>query len=91
MRLFLQSITISPLLSREAPCPGVVGPAVHALLHVALVGVAFVGKLLLRTRELRRVHPRIVPGHPRAHRITPGVHWVVVIGHGIPQPLWIHG
>ena len=74
-------------LATEAPSPRVVGSAVHALLHVALVGVALVGELLLVPGELRGVHALVVPWHPRAHRVTPLVHGVVVVGHGIPQHL----
>lgn len=52
------------VLVSEASSTGVAGPPVHALLHVALVGVAFVRKLLLRTRKLRRVYPWIITRHP---------------------------
>lgn len=74
------------LLATKAPSSRVVGSSVHALLHVALVGVAFVGELLLRTGELRGVHPGIVPRHTRSHWVAPRVH-VVVVHHGVPQHL----
>lgn len=77
------------LLVSEASSSRVAGSPVHALLHVALAGVAFVGELLLRTRKLRRVHSWIIPRHPRAHRVTPGVHGIVVASHGVPQHLLI--
>lgn len=75
------------LLASEAASSGVVGSSVHALLHVGLVGVALVGELLLRTRELRRVHSWIVSRHTRAHRVAPRVHGIVVVGHWVPQNL----
>lgn len=75
------------LLATKASSPRVVGSSIHALLHVALVGVTFAGELLLRTRELRRVHPWIVTRHARAHRVAPRVHGIVAVGHWIPQHL----
>lgn len=77
------------LVSKASSSSRVAGPPVHALLHVSLVGVAFVGELLLRARKLRRVHSWIIPRHPRAHRVPPGVHGVVVTSHGVPQHLWM--
>jgi len=71
-------------LAPEAPSPpGVVGSPVHALLHVALVGVPLVGELLLGAGELGRVHALVVPGHARAHGVPSGVHGVVVVHHGV--------
>lgn len=75
------------LLASEAAPSGVVGPSIHALLHVVLVGVALVGKLLLGTRELGGVHPWVVSRHARAHGVAPRVHGVVAVGHGVPQHL----
>lgn len=74
-------------LGSEAASAGVVGPPVHALLHIVLVGVALVGELLLGTRELGGVHPRVVSRHARAHGVAPWVHGVVAVGHGVPQHL----
>lgn len=75
------------LLATKAASWGVIGPPVHALLHVGLVGVAFAGELLLRAAEVRGVHPGIVGGHPRSHRVAAGVHGIVAVGQGIAQNL----
>lgn len=82
-----QSTLLRHSLATKASSAGVVGSPVHPLLHVALVGVAFVGELLLRARELGGVHAWVVTRHPRAHGVTSGVHGIVAVGHGVAQHL----
>lgn len=87
-RLIVKEMTVDPHSpATKSTSTRVVGSPVHALLHVRLVGVTFVGELLLRTGELRGVHTRIVSRHPRAHRVPARVHGIVAIGHWIPQHL----
>ena len=74
-----------------AGAPGIPGPAVHALLHVLLVGAPLGSELLLLLllgAKLGRVEP---PGptapHAGVHGVAPLVHGVVAVRHVVGQHL----
>ena len=71
--------------------PRVPRPAVHALLHVLLIGAPLGSELLLLlSAELLRVEPRPAAPHAGVHGVAPLVHGVVAVRHVVGQHLCGH-